>query len=136
MPADNPTARRHLDYSGRAKPKSYTAKGSGGAKFKRFERQDRQAHAGKLRGDLMQAQVESARLIISQELAAYEADAGVTLVIRSAPDHELKIASLDSPKFGVSLLSVVEDEAAHVMVATIFVKHGKLTFLMKRVDDY
>ncbi len=136
MPADQPAVLRHLDYSGRAKPKHYTAKGSRGSKFKRFERQDREAHAGKLRGELEQAQLESERLKISQELANYEEDAGITLVIRSAPGHPLKLESLDSPHFGVSLLSVSEDKASDVMVATVYVKHGKLTFLTKRVEDY
>ena len=136
MPADLPTALRHLDYSGRAKPKPYTAKQTRGPKFKRFERQDRQAHAGKLRGDLEQAQLESERLKISQELANYEEDAGVTLVIRSAPGHPLKLASLDSPRYGVSLLSVRQEEAPDVMMATVFVKHGKLGHLVKQVEDY
>ncbi len=97
MPAEQPAALRHLDYSSRAAPKPYTAKGSGGPKFKRFERVDRQAHAGKLQGELVQAQAESARLKISQEMANYEEDAGITLVIRSAPGHPLKLESLDSP---------------------------------------
>ena len=136
MPADQPAVLRHLDYSGRAKPKPYTAKQSRGKKFKRFERQDRQVHAGKLRGDLVQAQVESERLITSQELASYEEDAGITLVIRSAPGHPLKLESLDSPRSGISLLAVRQEEETAVTVATVFVKHGKLAFLTKRVEDY
>jgi hypothetical protein len=136
MPADQPAVLRHIDYSGRAKPKPYTAKGSGGAKFKRFERQDRQAHAGRLRGDLGQAQLESDRLKISHELANYEEDAGITLIIRSAPGHPLKIESLDSPSRGFTLESVRYEEANSVMVAIVFVKHGKLSHLAKSVEDY
>jgi hypothetical protein len=136
MPADPPAVLRHLDYSGRAKSKPFTAKGSGGVKFKRFERQDRQAHAGKLRGDLQQAQLESERLKISQELANYEEDAGVTLTIRSAPAHPLKTESLDSPRYGISLLSVRQEEETNVTVATVFVKHGKLSRLVQQVEDY
>lgn len=136
MPAENPAVLRHLDYSGRAKPKPYTAKGSGGVKFRRFERLDRQAHAGKLHGDLVQAQAECERLKISQELAGYEEDAGVTLVVRSAPGHPLKLESLDSPGRGFTLESVKHDEEADVMIATVFVKHGKLSHLTKSVEDY
>lgn len=134
MPADNPAVLRHLDYSGRAKPKPYTAKGTGGAKFKRFEHQDRQAHAGKLRGELEQAQLESERLKVSQDLANYEDESGVPLVIRSAPGYPLKIESLDSPRYGVSLLSVRQE--TDMMVATVFVKHGKLCNLVKQVEAY
>lgn len=136
MPADLPPVLRHLDYSGRASPKPYTAKGSGGAKFKRFERQDRQAHAGKLRGELQQAQMESERLRCSPELANYEEDAGVTLTIRSAPAHPLKTEALDSPRFGISLLSVRQEEETNVTVATVFVRHGKLTRLVEKVEAY
>lgn len=136
MAADNPVVLRHLDYSGRAKPKPYTAKGSGGAKFKRFERMDRQAHAANLRGELEQAQLVSERLKVSQELANYEEDAGITLVIRSAPGHLLKLESLDSPSRGFTMESVKHEEETDVMVATVFVKHGKLSHLTKSVEDY
>ncbi len=136
MPADKPDVLRHLDYSGRAKPKPYTAKGSGGAKFKRFERVDRQAHADRLREELKQAQLESERLKISQELANYQEDVGVTLVIRSAPGHFLKLESLDSPSRGFTLEAVKHDEETDVMLATVFVKHGKLSHLIKSVEDY
>ena len=134
MPGDQPAVLRHIDYSGRAKPKPFTAKGRRGAEFKRFERQNRQAHAGRLRGDLKQAQLESDR--ISQELADYQEDAGVTLVIRSAPRHPLKLESLDSPSRGFTLESVRYEEADGVMVATVFVKHGKLSHLTNSVEDY
>jgi Subtilase family len=136
MPADQPKVLRHLDYSGRANPKRYTAKGGGGANFKRFERQDRQAHASGLRRELAQAQLESERLKISQELANYEEDAGITLTIRSAPGYPLKTESLDSPRFGISLLSVRQEAEASVTVATVFVKHGKLKRLVEQVEAY
>jgi hypothetical protein len=136
MPADLPAVLRHLDYSGRAKPKPYTAKGGGGGKFKRFQRQDRQAHAGKLRGDLEHVQLESERLRISQELASYEEDAGITLIIRSTPGYPLKAESLDLPRFGFSLLSVRHEEQDDVTVATVFVKHGKLARLVGQVEDF
>jgi Subtilase family len=136
MPEDPSAVLRHLDYSGRAKSKPFIAKGSGGPKFKRFERQDRQAHASGLRGELAQAQLESDRLKISQELASYEEDAGITLTIRSAPGYPLKTESLDSPRFGISLLSVRQETEGTVTVATVFVMHGKLTRLVEQVEAY
>ncbi|MDB5733170.1 MAG: hypothetical protein JWQ03_3065, partial [Variovorax sp.] len=84
----------------------------------------------------MQAQVESDRLSISQELAGYEEDAGITLFIRSVPGYPLKLESLDSPRYGVSLLSARQEEESGVRVATVFVKHRKLGHLVKQVEAY
>ena len=142
MPGEKPTVLRHLDYSGRAKPQPYIAKGGGGGAFKLFPRQ-RAAHADKLRGELQQVQLVAERLRLSQELANYEEDAGITLVIKGAPNHPLKLEPLDSPRSGITLENVRQEsvilaggEEAVVVVATVFVKHGKLTFLTKRVEDY
>ena len=142
MPGEQPTVLRHLDYAGRAKPQPYIAKGGGGGAFKLFPRQ-RAAHAGKLRGELQQAELEADRLRLSQELANYEEDAGITLEIRGVPKHPLKLEPLDSPRSGITLENVRQEpvvlpggEEAIVVVATVFVKHGKLTYLTKRVEDY
>jgi hypothetical protein len=142
MPGAQPTVLRHLDYSGRAKPQPYTAKGGGGGAFRLFPRQ-RAAHAAKLRGELQQAQLEAERLRLSQELVSYEEDVGINLVIRGVPNHPLKLEPLDSPRSGITLENVRQEsvmlpggEKAVVVVATVFVKHGKLTYLTKRVEDY
>ena len=143
MPGDAPIALRHLDYSGRAKQQPYTAKGSGGGDFKLFPRK-RAAHAAKLRGDLQVVQVESERLRLSQELASYEADAGVNLEIRGVPGYPLSVEPFDAdPKSGVFLKNVRSEEATlpdgsktTTTVATVFVQYGKLTFLSKRIEAY
>ena len=142
MPGEQPAVLHHLDYSGRAKAQPYTAKGGGGGTFKLFPRQ-RAAHAGKLRGELQQVELEAERVRLSQELANYEDDAGISLEIRGAPNHPLKLEPLDSPRFGITLENVREESVeqtggqdAKVIVATVFVKHGKLTYLTKRVEDY
>src|SRR4051794_7406813 len=102
MPGEQPMVLRHLDYSGRAKPQPYVAKGGGGSSFDLFPRQ-RAAHAAKLRNDLQQAQLEAERLRLSQELASYEEDAGINLEIRGVPNHPLKLEPLDSPRSGITL---------------------------------
>jgi len=136
MPSEKPAALPHLDYSGRATSQDYTAKPGNGKRFNRFQRLNRLAHATKLSGDLRQADLESERLKVSLELAGYEAEAGITLAIRSTPGHPLKFESLDSPSLGWTLESVRHDEATDTMVATVFVKHGKLSSLAKKVRDY
>lgn len=142
MPGETPTPLRHIDYSGRATHQNYTAKGGNERKFDLVPRQ-RAAHANKLRGELMAAQQEEKRRRLTEELAGYEEDLGIDLEIRGAPDHELKLESLDAPKFGVVLKNVrvietprPEGGSTRTMIATVFVRHGKLTYLIKRIDDY
>lgn len=143
MPGEAPIALRHLDYSGKAKQQPYTAKGSGGGDFKLFPRQ-RAAHAAKLRGDLQVVQLESERLRLSLELAPYEAEAGVNLEIRGVPGYPLSVEPFDADtKSGVFLKNVRPEETTlpdgskvTTTIATVFVKHGKLTFLTKRIEAY
>ncbi len=142
MPGEQPTLLRHLDYSGRAKPQPYIAKGGGGGTFKLFPRQ-RAVHAAKLRAELQTAQVEAERLRLSRELANYDEDAGIKLEIRGAPNHPLKLEPLDAPRFGITLendrvesVILPSGEKAMVVVATVFVKHGKLSYLAKRLEAY
>lgn len=143
MPSGDSQTLRHLDYSGRAKAKDYSYHGGGGrSSFMRRER-DRATHAAKLRGELLYAASEAERLRKLPELAEYEDEAGITLVIRSAPNHPLKLESLDSPDRGVILSSTKTEKvempdggSAEVMLASVFVKHGKLTYLTQRVAEY
>lgn len=137
-----PAQFRHLDYSGKARPQKYTAKGGGGGNFKLFPRQ-RAAHASKLQQELQIVQQEAERLRISHELAAYTEDVGINLEIIGEPDCPLRLDVLDAPKFGVTLKNAreIETQAADgtkqkTTVATVFVAHGKLTYLTKRVEDY
>lgn len=96
---------RHLNYSGRARARKYTAKGTGGSVFRTFPRR-RAAHARKLQGELRVATHEAQRLTALRELSEYADDVGVTLEIRSEPDFSLNLKALDAPRFGVTLDNV------------------------------
>ena len=142
MARDRDTILRHLDFSGRSKSEPYTAKGSGGGGFKTFPRR-RAEHAAKLSKELEKVELESERLKISKELAELKADAGINLELRGEPGYPLKIESLDSPRFGITLKNVRTESATNpdgepveTIVATVFVKHGKLSYLTNRVEDY
>src|SRR6266481_1893163 len=142
MPESPPSALRHLNYSGRARREQYTAKGGGGGKFAVFPRRLAD-HARKLQGELQVAQHELERIRISQELAEYTEDAGINLEIRGEPDYPLNLEALDAPKFGISLKNVRSIEVTNhdgstitVMIATVFVEHNKLSYLIKRVEEY
>ena len=143
MPGEAPVTLRHLDYSGRAKPQPYKAKGSGGGDFKVVPRQ-RAAHAAKLKGELQRAQLESERLRLSQELAPYEEDAGINLEIRGMPGFPLSVEPFDAaPKSGIVLKNVrlekvtlADGSEGMTTIATVFVRHGKLSFLARRIEEY
>ncbi len=144
MPGEAPVALRHLDYSGRAKQQPYKAKSIGrGDDFPLVPRQ-RAAHAAKLRGDLRAAQLESERLKVLQELVPYAEDVGINLEIRGKPSFPLSLEPFDAaPKSGVALKNVRQETVTHsdgtvevTTIATVFVRHGKLTFLAKRIEDY
>lgn len=142
MPGEAPVTLRHLDYSGRAKSHAYTAKGSGGGRFKLVPRQ-RAGHAAQLLGELQTVQQQIERLRLSQELSAYEEDAGISLEIRGVPGYPMKLEPLDMPSRGVVLensrvenVTLADGETVPVVVATVFVKHGKLIHLTKSIEDY
>lgn len=144
MPSDSPVILRHLDYSGRAKPELFKARQpGGGSDFPIYPRQ-RAGHAAKLRGDLQVVELEADRLRLTQELAPLEDDIGINLEIRGVPDYPLNCDPFDAdPKSGITLKAVRQVESASpdgsiqvTTVATVFVRHGKLSFLTKRIDDY
>ncbi len=143
MPGEQPTALRHLDYSGRAKEQKFKSKRSRGSEFSLVPRQ-RAAHAAKLQKELEKAKLEAERLRLSAELASYIEDAGVNLEIRGVPGYPLSLPSLDaSPKSGVVLKNVRQELTSFpdgttkiTTIATVFVRHGKLSYLAKRIEDY
>jgi hypothetical protein len=110
MAGDSNTVLRHLDFSGRSKSQAYTAKSTGGGGFKTFPRR-RAEHAAKLSKELETVELESERLKLSKELAELKADAGINLELRGEPGYPLKIESLDSPRFGITLKNVRTESA-------------------------
>ena len=86
---------------------------------------------------------EAERLRLSAELAPHIEDVGVNIVVRSEPGVELRTDVLDAPKSGVTLKNVrtiqlqqPDGQSVTVTEATVFVKHGKLAYLTKRVAEY
>ena len=144
MPGEAPVALRHLDYSGRATRKDYKARRPGGGGDFALVPRQRAAHAAKLRGELAVAQLESEKLKLLQELVPYEDDAGINLEIRGKPGFPLSVEPFDAaPKSGIALKNVRHEKVTHAdgseevtVIATVFVRHGKLMFLAKRIEAY
>src|ERR1700751_1708222 len=131
MPDLPPAAFRHIDYSGRARARRYTAKGARGGVFKVFPRR-RAEHAQKLQRELRRGQQEAERLRTTRDLAEYTDDAGATLEIKGEANYPLNAKALDAPRFGITLLNVREittpqqdGESSVPPVATVFVANGK-----------
>ncbi len=142
MPDPPPAILRHIDYSGRARARKYTAKGARAGAFRVFPRR-RAEHAQKLERELRTVLQEAQRLRATRELAEYTDDAGVTLEIKGEPNYPLNTKAFDAPRFGLTLLNVreittpqPEGDPVITTVATVFVGNGKLKYLVKRVADY
>lgn len=142
MPPPAPPALNHLDFSNKAARRSYTARRSGPVEFQLVPRQ-RAAHAEKLKRELLSVQAEDDRLRLTQDLAEYEEDLGIDIEVTGAPGVPLKLESLDAPRFGIVLknvrmVSVTQPDGSvkPATVATVFVKHGKLSHLIQRVEAY
>ncbi len=79
-----------------------------------------------------------------QELERYKEDAGIPLEIRGVPGYPLSVRPFDlDPKSGVTLQNVRQEEVTladgskeTTTIATVFVRHGKLSFLAKHIEDY
>ncbi len=142
MPNGESQPLRHLDYSGRANQSDYKYPRKIRSSFERRD-VDRANHANSLRGDLLNAESEADRLSKLPELARYQDEAGITIVVRSAPNYPLKLEALDSPSQGIVLASTKIEEVmmpdgstGRVMLASVFIEHGKLSYLTKRLADY
>jgi hypothetical protein len=143
MPEASPVPLRHLNFSNRANRQDYTARPAGGGSDFSVFPQQRAAHAKKLQQELQVVEVEAERLRLSAELAPYVEDVGINIVVRSEPGYELRTDVLDAPRFGVTLKNVrtlqvqqPDGKMLEITEATVFVKHGKLSYLTQRVADY
>ena len=124
--------------------KDYTARRPGGGGDFALVPRQRAGHAAKLRGELAVAQLESERLKVLQEFARYEEDVGINLEVRGKPGFPLSVEPFDAaPTSGIALKNVRHEIVTHTdgseevtTIATVFVRHGKLTFLAKRIEDY
>ena len=133
---------KHLDYSNRARSRGYKAKGTGRGGGPPIYRRRRDRHAAALRGQLELIQAEDQRRRISDELANYTSDVGTIIEIVGEPDYPLQYESLESTT-GVVLLNTrtmrkqdSQGVEKDVPVATVFVKHGALSYFTRRVKEY
>jgi hypothetical protein len=124
---------RHLfpQRSGSAEPYQYPHK-VGGGEFDVPPR-DRAPHAATL-----QAEVLAAASAATEQRAAEPSrpiPKGIVLDFRSDPGFKLKLESLDFRPSGIELRSARIDQVG-MMHASVFVPEGKVTFFIKRLEQY
>jgi len=142
MPDDAPVSLSHLRF--KAAPESLKFKGHGRGRKKRLcHLDDRDAHARYLKSQI--GKIESA---FEAEEATRREDSlpsafGLILNVASEPDHPLAFTSLESAPRGrstsaITLLNVRREksEIGIVTKAAIYVPHGKLKELAKKIEAY
>lgn len=107
---------------------------NGGGRAVEIPEQNRQAHAGKLRGDLRSVGVDLARIKAEQETAEWTEGFGLTVRFSSFPDISLALDSLDLKSHGIELLSVREQDTA--TLAAVWIPEGKLEVFEGEIANY
>ena len=132
----------HILLQGVAKTEQYTYPGGGGSETK-LPRRDRVSHGENLEAlfqrAVMEAQASSAK---QTQALALPAKGGVHLEFLSEAGFGLALKSLESASQGIELVSVREsffedgDSQNPVTMATVFIPHGKLGSLEKKIRQY
>lgn len=133
MPPEENQRLRHLLITGTARTERYTSPRPGRQKFSLPERNTPAHGAGLLR------QIEDAR---AQAQAREETRTAVGILDRkgmylefeSDPGFELALNSLESTRQGIELTAV--RQRGDIMLATVFIPEGKLSYLVKKLEDY
>ncbi len=100
---------------------------------------NRRQHAAALRDALQQAERETAEERKELGITVHGAEPGLYIQFESVPGVELKLESLEDRRKGIELVAVqtVErPEQPRVQFATVFVPDGKLTYFVKRFQQY
>ncbi len=95
---------------------------------------DRQFHAEQLLNQIEQIKTQQSEIIQAQKAFSTDVSNGIYLAFESDPDFELKFSSLEFQPSGIELCAVkVVDRKT---MATVFVPEGKLTYFLKKIDQY
>ncbi len=140
MPEDTLSGLKHLRFT--AKTDSLKHAGTGRGAFRRFQRADRAQQVNYLKRQLEPVDVRFAQIQKEREERALTPDFGLILNVASEPGYPLKYGSLEKASngktLGIVLLNVrhQQTDRGEVTQAAIFVPHGQLKELEKKVADY
>ncbi len=124
---------RHLLLRGTARTEKYTSPRLGRQSFSYPSR------IAPTHGENLLKQIEKARTTAETTAGRRTAfgfldQKGMYLEFQSEPEFELALNSLESAQQGIELTAV--RQRAGVMLATVFIPEGKLSYFIKKLEDY
>lgn len=140
MPDHLPNRLKHLSFT--AKTDSLAHNGTGRRPFERYQREDRDRHVSYLKRQLDPIDQEFTEVQKSRDEQSLSSDFGLILNVTSEPDYQLNYGSLEKVPtkntLGITLLNIRHEmtELGEVTKVTIFVPHGQLKVLEKKINDY
>ena len=123
----------HLRLENTAQSLRYTYTGGGGGNEFELPPRDRSPHAQKLIREITDAQ-NQADAVREQQPSEYRETDGYSLTLRSDPNFDLKLESIEKLRQGIELCSVHKQE--NVTVATVFVRRDKLKNFLSLIQRY
>jgi hypothetical protein len=132
MPVPSPT-KPHLVLGATGRAEAFTSPRGGGGDGPRIPARDRAAHAAGLLHDVDTVAQHEDHVLTEREHRGIDAQEGIIIEFDADPGFELALDSLQDQRRGVELLAVRD---APTMQATVFVPHGQLQWLTRRIEEY
>jgi len=131
---------KHLRFTAKTNPLSYSGRGRGD--FDRYRREDRARHVSFLKSQLAPIDLEFTQVQEERAEQNLSSDFGLILNVTSEPGYPLNYGSLEKAPtkhtLGITLLNVRHEKTklGEVTHAAIFVPHGQLKALEKKINEY
>jgi hypothetical protein len=127
----------HIFLSDSAEQSNYTSPAGGRGQLRIPERQ-REQHSQRLRHQFESAWNNAKQNVEQRTAVSLPTKSGIYLEFKSQSNKDLMIQSLENIHSGIRLLNVkeVEQADAKVIVATVYIPHGKESYFLKRIRQY
>ncbi|MBB5353829.1 hypothetical protein HNR46_004093 [Haloferula luteola] len=140
MPDHLPSRLKHLRFWSNPEPLPY--EGSGRQTFERFPRDNRAGHVQYLQRQIAPIHQEFSQVEQERSQQGLTSDFGLILNVTSEPGYPLEYGSLEKAAtrttLAITLLNVRHEQTprGEVTKAAIFVPHGQLKVLEKKITEY
>ena len=140
MPDHIPNRLKHLRFS--SKSKALPFKGDGRGKFNLYPRDNRAGHVAYLQRQLAPIRQQFSQVEQERDRQGLTSDFGLILNVTSEPGFPLQYGTLEraptKKDLGITLLNIRHEHTpkGEVTRAAIFVPHGQLKILERKVKDY
>ncbi len=138
MTTDHRDERPHIMLGANGLAEPFTSPRGGGSPPGAHPLRDRQDHANDLLGQMRAVRYADAHVSVVRTERGIDEQEGIILEFDSEPGFDLKLDSMDSDSTrgpaGIELLAV--REVGSITRATVFVPHGRLQWLVERIEQY